>query len=108
MNPQRLVKHFPELANFPTPEQHRLLEQAYKDAFNPNDKMKNWRSNLIHALVMTTICFSLVWALPRFAPVSPQTTAWILMLLVLPCFFVVQQRRFIRQLRLSLKKFLPS
>jgi|SRR5690606_13439604 cation transport ATPase len=107
MNPKRLLKYFPELHALPIEEQCALLNKAYKDAFNPADKMKNWRTNLITAVLMTTACFLVVFFLPKFFAVSAQASAWILMLVVLPTLFIVQQQRFIRQLRVSLKKYLP-
>lgn len=107
MNPKRLLKYFPELTGLPQPEQYALLDKAHKDAFNHADKMKHWRTNVITAVIMTGICFLCVWALPQILSVSPQTSAWFLMLVVLPTFFYIQHRRFIQQLRSSLQKFLP-
>ncbi len=107
MNPKRLLKYFPELAPLPEIEQHDLLNKAYNDAFGQTNKMKNWRTNLITALIMTGVCFLFTLVLPKVLQISSQTSAWILMLVVLPVFFFVQHRRFIQQLRLSLKKFLP-
>jgi ABC-type spermidine/putrescine transport system permease subunit I len=107
MNPKRLVKHFPELAELPQAEQYALLDKAYKDAFNQADKMKNWRTNVITAVLMTSVCFLCAWALPKILPISPQASAWFLMLVVLPVLFVIQHRRFIHQLRTSLQKILP-
>ncbi|UUA71375.1 hypothetical protein [Cellvibrio sp. QJXJ] len=104
MNPKRLIKHFPELANLPETEQRALLDKAYKDVFSQENKMKNWRSNLISAALMTSLCFLFVLVLRPALGISSQTSAWVLMLVALPVYFFIQQRRYIQQLRASLKK----
>ncbi len=107
MNPKHLRKHFPELAGLPEAEQHRLLEAAYKDVFSQENKLKNWRTNLIGALIMTGLCFLFVLVLRPALGMSAQTSAWVLMLIAFPAYVVIQQRRYIRQLRASLKKIYP-
>lgn len=108
MNPKHLRKHFPELAGLPEAEQRRLLETAYKDVFSPENKLKNWRTNLISALLMSGLCFLFVLVLRPLLGISPQASAWILMLIALPAYFYIQQRRYISQLRASLKKIYPQ
>lgn len=107
MNPKRLLKHFPEIATFPEAEQHALLDKAYKDVFSPENKMRNWRNNLISAAIMTCLCIVFIQVLRPALEMSQQTSALVLMLVALPAYFFIQQRRFIQQLRISLKKFLP-
>lgn len=88
-------------------EQQALLAKAYQDAFSTERKMKNWRSNLLSALVMTGLCFLFVMVIRPALGMSQQTSALILILIALPAYFFIQQRRFIEQLRASLQKFLP-
>ncbi len=107
MNPKRLVKHFPEIAALPEAEQRALLDKAYKDVFSTENKMRNWRSNLISAAIMTCLCIAFVLVLRPLLGMSQQTSALLLMLVALPVYFFIQQRRFIQQLRTSLQKFLP-
>lgn len=104
MNPKLLLKHFPELSGLPEAEQCALLEKAYQDVFSADNKFKHWRTNLISAAIMTLLCFGFVWVLRPVLGISTQSSAWILMLVALPAYFVVQQRRYIRQLRTSLDK----
>ena len=107
MNYQKLAKHFPELANMEPAQQEALLAQAYQHAFAAEHKMKNWRNNLISAAIMVSLCFLFVLILRPALGMSQQASALILMLVALPVYFFIQQRRFINQLRLSLQKLLP-
>lgn len=107
MNPKRLLKYFPELASLPEAEQSTLLDKAYKDVFSQENKMRNWRNNLISAAIMTSLCIVFVLLLRPALGMSQQTSALLLMLVALPIYFFIQQRRFIQQLRTSLKKFMP-
>lgn len=107
MNLKHLAKHFPELAALPPVEQQALLSKAYQDVFSAERKMKNWRNNLLSALVMTGLCFLFVLVVRPALGMSQQTSAFILILIALPTYFFIQQRRFIKQLRASLQKFLP-
>jgi Mn2+/Fe2+ NRAMP family transporter len=107
MNPKRLLKHFPEIATLPEAEQRTLLDKAYKDVFSQENKMRNWRNNLISAIIMTSLCIAFVLILRPLLEMSQQTSALLLLVVALPVYFYIQQRRFIQQLRTSLKKFLP-
>lgn len=107
MKLQRLGKHFPELAHLPATEQQTLLEKAYKDAFAGDNKMQLWRNNLISAALMTALCFLFVLVIRPALGMSQQSSALVLMFTAFPAYFFIQQRRFIQQLRASLKKFLP-
>lgn len=107
MNLKRLLKHFPEIAMYPETEQHALLDKAYKDVFSPENKMRNWRNNLMSAAIMTSLCIIFIQVLRPALEMSQQTSAFVLMLIMLPGYFFIQQRRFIHQLRTSLKKNLP-
>lgn len=88
-------------------QQQALLTQAYQNAFSAEHKMKNWRNNLISAAIMVSLCFLFVLILRPALGMSQQTSALILMLIALPVYFFIQQRRFIKQIRLSLQKLLP-
>lgn len=107
MNFKHLAKHFPELAAMEPEKQQALLAQAYQDAFSTEHKMKNWRSNLTSAAIMTGMCFLFVLMVRPALGISQQTSALVLMLVALPAYFFIQHRRFIKQMRLSLQKFLP-
>ncbi len=107
MNFKKLAKHFPEIAHLTSEEQQHLLARAYQDAFSDDNKMRNWRGNLITALLMTLLCFLFVLVIRPALGMSQQTSAILLMLVAFPAYLLFQQRRMIHQVRTSLKKFLP-
>jgi len=107
MNFKRLIKHFPELATKSPVEQHALLTQAHQNAFSAEHKLKIWRSNLLSAAIMASLCFLFVLVLRPALGMSQQTSAIVLMLIAFPVYFFIQHRRFINQLRHSLHKLLP-
>ncbi len=107
MNVKKLVKHFPEIAHLPHEQQEHLLNKAYQDAFSPEHKMRNWRGNLMTALVMTALCFLFVLVIRPALGMSQQTSAILLMLIAFPAYLLFQHQRMLRQLRASLRKFLP-
>ena len=107
MNLKQLAKHFPELATMEPEKQQALLAQAYQDAFSAEHKMKIWRSNLLSTLIMVSFCFLFVLVLRPALGMSQQTSAIVLMVAVLPTYFLIQHRRFINQIRHSLQKLLP-
>lgn len=107
MNFKHLAKQFPELSGLPPAEQQALLAQAYQNTFSAEHKMKNWRSNLISALIMICLCFLFVLVVRPALGMSQQSSAFVLMLIALPGYFYLQHRRFIKQLRVSLQKLLP-
>lgn|SRR5690554_4743557 len=99
MNPKPLLKHFPELAHLPPEEQEALLHQAHEDATGSDQRMATWRNNLFGLVLVSALCLGLIfWAGPALN-LSRPTTGMVIMLVVLPVFIVVQQRRYIARLR---------
>lgn len=88
-------------------EQQALLTRAYQNAFSAEHKMKNWRNNLISAVIMASLCFLFVLVLRPALGMSQQASAIVLMLVALPAYFFIQHHRFINQMRGSLQKLLP-
>lgn len=107
MNFKYLAKHFPELAAMEPAQQQALLAQAYQNAFAMEHKLKIWRSNLVSAVVMASLCFLFIFLLRPALGLSQPTSAIVLMLIAFPAYFFIQQRRFIKRLRTSLHKLLP-
>lgn len=107
MDTKKLAKYFPEIAHLPLPEQQSLLGKAYADALAQKNKIFHWGNNLSIALLLATLCFLIVLMLRPALDISPATSAIILLLIAFPTYLLVQQRRMIRQIRLSLQKFLP-
>jgi hypothetical protein len=107
MNFKKLVRHFPELARFPAEEQYRLLTTAYQDVFSPGNKQRNWRGNLIAALIITSSSFLLILLLRPSLGISQPTSAILLVAITFPAYLIFQQQRTIKQIRVSLQKLLP-
>lgn len=107
MDTKKLAKHFPEIAHLPLHEQHSLLGKAYADALSPENKIRNYGNNLVTVFLLAGLCFLIVLAFRSTLEMSPTTSAILLLLIGFPSYLLVQQQRMIRQIRISLKKFLP-
>ncbi len=107
MNVKKFARYFPEIAHLPLEEQHRLLNKAYQDAFSPDNKMRNWGSNLIIAVSMSALCFLFVLVIRPALGISQQASAILLMVIAFPAYLLFQHQRMLRQVRVSLQKFLP-
>lgn len=107
MDTQKLAKHFPEIAHLPPDEQHSLLSKAYADALSPENKLRNMGNNLITIFLLGSLCFLLVLSIRQVLDMSPATSAILLLLIAFPSYLLVQQQRILRQIRISLQKFLP-
>jgi hypothetical protein len=99
MNPKPLLKHFPELAHLPQQEQETLLLRAHEDAAGPEHRLQTWRSNLFSLAVVSALSLGLIFWIGPAVNLSRQTTAIIIMVVVLPGFIFVQQRRYIARLK---------
>ncbi|MDQ2076154.1 hypothetical protein [Marinimicrobium sp. ABcell2] len=99
MNPKPLLKHFPELAHLPQEEQESLLRRADEDATGPEHRLETWRSNLLSLAVVTGLSLALIFWLGPVLNLSRQSTAIFIMVVVLPGFIVIQQRRYIARLK---------
>ncbi|WP_319835134.1 hypothetical protein [Gilvimarinus gilvus] len=99
---QTELKHFPELRHLPIEEQRERLSQAKAAAFGPDQKLTRWRGNLLQFAVMfgMSVLFMMVIA-PALA-LSQDASALVMLLVVLPVFFVLQQRRYLALIRKSL------
>lgn len=107
MDTKKLAKHFPEIAHLPPHEQHSLLGKAYADALSPENKIRNSGNNLVTILLLCALCFFVVLSIRSTLDMSPATSAILMLLIGFPSYLLVQQQRMIRQIRISLRKFLP-
>ncbi|WP_039915765.1 hypothetical protein [Cellvibrio mixtus] len=107
MNTKKLAKYFPEVAHLPPHQQQSLLSKAYADAIARENKTRHWNNTLVTVLLLTTLCFLIVLLVRQMLNMSPVTSAILLLLLAFPSYLLVQQQRMIRQIRISLQKFLP-
>lgn len=99
MNPKSLLKHFPELAHLPREEQETLLRQAHEDATGPEQRLETWRNNLSGLVLVSALCLGLIFWVGPALNLSRPGTAMVIMLVVLPAFIFIQQRRYIARLR---------
>ena len=107
MDTKKLTKYFPEIAHLPLHEQHSLLNKAYTDALSTENKIRNSGNNLVTILLLVSLCFVVVLSIRSALDMSPATSAILLLLIGFPSYVLVQQQRMIRQIRISLRKFLP-
>ena len=108
MNPKPLLKHFPELAQLPREEQETLLRQAHEDATGPEQRLETWRNNLAGLVLVSALCLGLIFWVGPALNLSRPSTAMVIMLVVLPVFIVIQQRRYIARLRSTLTQRLNN
>ncbi len=93
-----LLKQFPEIHHLPPEEQRQLLQQAQEELNRSDNKLANWRNNLLRFALVAALCLGLVWLGPRLG-LSEGATAAGMLLVVLPLLFYLQHRRYIAQLR---------
>ncbi|WP_111641453.1 hypothetical protein [Marinimicrobium alkaliphilum] len=99
MNSNLLLRHYPELHHLPPEAQLSVLEKAKEDAFGQSQKLRIWRKNMVTLAIICAISFGLVmWVGPALG-LPGVATAVVMMVVVLPVFMIVQQRRYIADLR---------
>ena len=99
MNFKSIRNHFPELAQLPVEQQQALLahaEQTLNQAASPLTKV---RDKLLDLALIVGLCLLLIKIIAPALGLAPQTSAIVVMLVVLPCYLLLQQRRYIAQLR---------
>lgn len=99
MNVKPLLKYFPEIHHLPADEQLRLLQRAYDQAFGPENKLQIWRKNLVGFALLIAVCGLIIAVAGPMLSLAPSSTGIILMVIIFPLFIVLQQRRYIAQLR---------
>lgn len=104
MSPKRLTKYFPELAHLPAEEQEAVLARAQKNIENNRHTLRVLADNLLRATILFGICLLFIWYLRPALGMSDQTTAIVIMALVIPTYLVIQQRRYLQKIRSELQK----
>lgn len=99
MNLEPLLKYFPELAELDREDQMHIMAQAYDRCFGPTNKLRIWRNNLVGGLLLTGVSLFLILVVGPALNLPAGAMALVVMLVVLPGFFVWQQRNHIRVLR---------
>ncbi len=108
MKPSREAKLFPELAHLSEDQQQAVLNAARQDVFGPDVKLERWRGNIINfALMFAVSALFTAWLAPALS-LSRDTAALIMLLFILPAFFLLQHRRYRALLRKALHKRLTE
>ncbi len=104
MTPQRILKQFPELGPFTPEQQQQLFQAAQKDAFGPDLKLERWRGNILNfALMFAVSALFVAWLAPALA-LSRDLAALFMLVVILPAFFILQQRRYQHLIRRALAR----
>lgn len=104
----RELKYFPELAGLSAPEQEQRLNQAKAIAFGPDTRLERWRGNLVQFFLMFAGSAGFMALLAPALRLSQDTAAIIMLVIVLPLFFIMQQRRYLRLVRRALRQQTPD
>ncbi|MDO6748414.1 hypothetical protein [Gilvimarinus sp. 1_MG-2023] len=100
-------KHFPELHDLPDDEKANRLTEAKALAFGPNQKLTRWRGNIMQFAIMFIVSvLFMVFVAPALS-LSQDASALIMLFIILPLFFILQQRRYIQLVRQALAKLNP-
>ncbi len=96
------LRFFPELAHLPLNEQQEKLAQAKKLAFGHDAQLLRWRGNIIYFALMFTFSAIFMMEIAPALALTQEISALLMMIVVLPIFFLLQQRRYIQLIRQSL------
>jgi hypothetical protein len=99
MDPKPLLKHFPELEQLPPERRQAILEKAHKEVAAPERRFETWRHNIFSLAVITGLSLAIIYWIGPALNLTRMTTAIIIMVVVLPAFIYIQQRRYLARLR---------
>lgn len=99
MNPRPLVRHFPELEQLPPERQQAVVEKAHKEVTAPERRFETWRHNIFSLAIITGLSLAIIYWVGPALELARSTTAIVIMVVVLPAFIYIQQRRYIARLR---------
>ena len=102
MTSPREARLFPELQQLPPEEQTERLEAAKRKVFGPDNTLARWRGNLIQFTLMFAVSAVFMGLLVPVLSLSRDLAAIVMLVMVLPGFFILQQRRYIRIIRRAL------
>jgi len=104
MSPKRLIKYFPELAHLPTEQQEALLLNAQKNIEHNKHKLRALAHNLLRAAILFGGCLLFIWYLRPLLGISHQTAGIMIIVLIIPAYLIIQQRRYLQKIRNELQK----
>lgn len=99
MDPKPLLKHFPELEHLSPERRETLLTQAHEEATSPKMRLEIWRNNVFGLMAVSAISLLIIFWLGPALGLSNAVGAGVVMVVVLPVFIYVQQRRYIGRLK---------
>lgn len=108
MNHPREIRWFPELEGLPPEEQQQRLQAAKRRVFGPDNTLARWRGNLLTFIVMFALSAGFMAVLVPALSLSRDLAAIAMLIVVLPAFFILQQRRYIRLIRRALAAENPN
>lgn len=103
MSQSREFKHFPELNHLPDEQKREHLAKAKAIAFGPDQKLERWRGNLLQFAVMFAVSVMFMMVIAPALSLSQDASALFMLIIVLPVFFVLQQRRYLGLIRKALR-----
>ncbi|HEY7886174.1 MAG TPA: hypothetical protein VIC08_14615 [Cellvibrionaceae bacterium] len=103
MTSPREARLFPQLQALPADEQIRCLDAAKRRVFGPQNAMARWRGNLTNFALMFAVSAVFMGLLVPALSLSRDVAAILMLLVVLPAFFIMQQRRYVSMIRQALK-----
>lgn len=104
MSPKRLIKYFPELAHLPTEEQNAVLLRAQKSIESNKHSLRTLADNLLQAAILFGCCWALIWYLRPALGISHQAAGIMIIVLIIPAYLLIQQRRYLQKIRRELQK----
>lgn len=102
MLPSNEFKHFPQLDSLTDEQKRERLNQAKAMAFGPDRKLTRWRGNLLYFAIMFAVSVIFMMYIAPAMGLSQDASAMVMLVVVLPLFFILQQRRYIRLIRQAL------
>ena len=99
MNFKRLIRHFPELSHLTSSEQEALLIRADTALSDTETPFAALRRKLFDACMLLALCLLLIKYIGPLLGIPPEAMAFIVLLALLPLYFVLQQKRYLKRLR---------
>jgi hypothetical protein len=107
MNFHRLSRHFPELKPMSLDQRESILKQADQALTQQVSPLARVRDKLFDLTLILGASLLVIKVIAPALSLTQEFTALVVMLVILPGYFLLQQRRYIGKLRRELQKLLP-
>jgi hypothetical protein len=107
MNFHRISRHFPELRSLSPEQREAILRQADKALAQEPRPLARVRDKLLNLTLILSASLVLIKLVAPALALPQELTALIVMLILLPLYFLLQQRLYISKLRREIHKLLP-